>query len=349
MPSEKEIIEIMDRLLPQKRLNRCNESDCEIIILGGKRFLYTTDEFSAEDRFCERDPRLLGWNIAAGAISDIYACGGAPLYYAHSLTVAKTWDTAFVEGFGRGVADALRKSGALCIGGDCGQAQAWRCCVSVIGACKGAPMTRVGARPGHGIYLSGRIGAGNVQAALGVIPAGKLSALNVSRMQLPLRGRETALIRRYASSCIDTSDGVWKAVSILADINECGYALNALPYHRAGALIAKAASLPQIMLFLSECGEYELLFTVPADRERKFTKEAHKNGMRFYRLGIITESSRIAADGKDTIDLSSLKIEARGFDSTRHYLRALTRWILLQKSPIPALCEDDSPEPSDAG
>lgn len=335
MPSEKEIIEIMDRLLPQRRLNRCNESDCEIIILGGKRFLYTTDEFSAEDRFCERNPRLLGWNIAAGAISDIYACGGAPIYYAHSLTVAKTWDTAFVEGFGHGVADALRKSGALFIGGDCGQAQAWRCCVSVIGACKGAPITRIGARPGHGIYLSGRIGAGNVQAALDVIPLDELSVSQFSGIRLPLRGRETALIRRYASSCIDTSDGVGKAVSIIADVNGCGYALDALPYHRAGALLAKAASLPQIMLFLGECGEYELLCTVPADRERKFTKEAHENGMRFYRLGIITESGRTAADGKDTIDLSSLKIEARGFDSTPQYLRSLTNWILRQKPSNP--------------
>ena len=89
------------------------------------------------------------------------------------------------------------------------------------------------------------------------------------------------------------------------------------------------------MLFLSECGEYELLFTVPADCERKFTKEAHKNGMRFYRLGVITKSCRTVADGKDTIDLSSLKIEARGFDSTRQYLRALTDWILRQKPPSP--------------
>jgi thiamine-monophosphate kinase len=335
MPSEKEIIGIMDKLLPQRRLNRCNESDCEIIVLGGKRFLYTTDEFSAEDRFCERNPRLLGWNIAAGAISDIYACGGAPIYYAHSLTVAKTWDAAFVESFGRGVADALRKSRALFIGGDCGQAQAWRCCVSVIGACNGAPMTRVGARPGDVIYLTGRIGAGNVQAALDVIPLGELSVSKFSGIRLPLRGRETALIRRYASSCIDTSDGVWKALSIIADINGCGYAIDALPYHRAGAMLAKAASLPQIMLFLSECGEYELLFTVPADREPKFTKAAHKNGMRFYRLGVITKSCRTAADGKDAIDLSSLKIEARGFDSTRQYLRALTDWILRQKQMNP--------------
>ena len=145
MLAEKESSKSMDRMLPQGRLNRCNESDCEIIDLDGKTYLYTTDEFSAEDRFCEHDPRLLGWNIAAGALSDIYACGGSPVYYAHSLTVPKTWDRKYVEGLAGGVAEALRKSGALFIGGDCGQSQTWRCCASVIGSCPDAPLTRVGA------------------------------------------------------------------------------------------------------------------------------------------------------------------------------------------------------------
>jgi thiamine-monophosphate kinase len=332
MPGEKEIIEIMDRILPQGRLNRCNESDCEVIDLGGKRYLYTTDEFSAEDRFYERDPRLLGWNIAAGALSDIYACGGSPVYYAHSLTVPKTWDRKYVEGLAGGVAEALRKSGALFIGGDCGQAQEWRCCASVIGSCPDVPLTRVGARQGDGIYLSGRIGAGNVQAALGLISLGTFSIARLSGLRFPLRDKESGLIRRYASSCIDSSDGVWKAISCLADINACGYAIGQIPYHRAGALLAKAVSLPPIMLFLGECGEYELLFTVPADSERKFMEEAKANGMRFYRLGVMTENCRTAFDGSDSIDLSSLKIEARSFDNARTYLKALTDWILQQKT-----------------
>jgi thiamine-monophosphate kinase len=332
MLAEKEIIEIMNRTLPQGRLNRCNESDCEIINIDGKTYLFTTDEFSSEDRFCERDPRLLGWNIAAGAISDIYACGGSPVYYAHSLTVAKTWDRAYVEGFSRGVADALRKSGALSIGGDCGQAETWRCCASVIGFCKDAPLTRVGARPGDGIYLSGRIGAGNVQAALGLIPLGKFHTSRLSQLRFPIRDKESELIRRYASCCIDTSDGVWKAISCLADINACGYAIDHIPYHRDGALLAKAVSMPPIILFLGECGEYELLFTVPPDREPEFKKETKTNGMRLYHLGVITESCRTALDGRDRIDLGSLKIEARSFDTAQSYLKAIIDWILQQKA-----------------
>lgn len=327
MPGEKEIIEILNGILPQGRMNRCNESDCEIIMLGGKQFLFTTDEFSEEDRFCESNPRLLGWNIAAGALSDIYACGGVPVYYAHSLTVARTWDKAFIENFGKGVADALRESGALFIGGDCGQAQAWRCCVSVIGSFEGAPLTRVGARPGDHIHLSGRIGAGNVQAALGLAAPGKLNFPGLSGIKFPLRSEESKLIKRYASSCIDTSDGVWKALTVIADINNCGYEIDSLPYHRTGALLARTVSMPPITLFLGECGEYELLATITDACEQDFLKETKEKGLRFFHLGTISETRRTVAAGKDSLDLSTLRIEARGFDSAREYLAALTDWI----------------------
>ncbi|HUI92462.1 MAG TPA: thiamine-phosphate kinase [Chitinivibrionales bacterium] len=332
MPGEKEIINILDAVLPQGRLNRCNESDCEIISLCGQKFLFTTDEFSEEDRFCEQDPRLLGWNIAAGALSDVYACGGTPHYYAHSLTVAKTWDGKFIEEFGRGVADALGESGARFMGGDCGQAQEWRCCVSIIGSCDGEPITRMGARPGDRIYLSGRVGAGNVQAALGMSPFGKRGVPGLPGIRFRLRARESALVKRNASSCIDTSDGVWKSLTIIADLNRCGYAVDSLPYHRAGVLLAKAVAMPAIMLFFAECGEYELLCTIPEKSERDFLREAGEKGLRFFRIGTVTENLRTIADGKNTLEVGDLHIEARGFESTREYLTALTGWIKRQRS-----------------
>jgi thiamine-monophosphate kinase len=327
MPGEKEIIGILDAVLPQGRLNRCNESDCEIIPLCGKKFLFTTDEFSEEDRFFEQNPRLLGWNIAAGAMSDVYACGGTPLYYAHSLTVAKTWDRAFIEAFGRGAADALKESGARFIGGDCGQSHVWRCCVSIIGSCEGEPLTRMGARPGDHIYLSGRVGAGNMQAALGLALPGKLNLPGLPGIRFKLRAKESVLIRRYATSCIDTSDGVWKALTIIADLNKCGYAVDAIPYHRAGALLARAVSMPEILLFFGECGEYELLFTVPERNEKDFLKEAREKGLRFFRLGFVTEAKRTVCEGNNTLETGDLRIEARSFDSAREYLAELTGWV----------------------
>ena len=149
MISEKAICELFSSMLPSGRANDCFESDAEIISLNGTpNGLFTTDEFSAEDLFRENDPYLLGWNIAAGAISDILACGGVPLYYAHALTVDPRWDAAYLRGLGTGVRDVLKATGARFIGGDCGRSEVWRCTVSVIGWCEGAPVRRRGARPG---------------------------------------------------------------------------------------------------------------------------------------------------------------------------------------------------------
>jgi thiamine-monophosphate kinase len=331
MPGEHEIIAIMNRFLPDGRLNRCHESDCEIITLDGKSYLFTTDEFSAEDRFCENDPRLLGWNIAAGALSDVYACSGTPLYYAHALTVASRWEGQYIGQFAKGVADALKESGARSIGGDCGRAEEWRCCVSIIAGCNGTPLTRMGARSGDHIYLSGRIGGGNIQAALGLAPLGKL---RIPGVRFRLRMTESQFIKHYATCCIDTSDGVFKSLSIIADLNSCGYDLDALPYHRAGNLMARGASLPPLLLFLAECGEYELLFTVPHEGNVEFNQQARMRGLRFFPLGRITAQGRTVMQGGHTLDLSTLRIEARDFSDAKSYLEALIAWLETQRRGV---------------
>ena len=333
MISEKAICELFSSMLPSGRANDCFESDAEIISLNGTRNgLFTTDEFSAEDLFRESDPYLLGWNMAAGAISDILACGGAPLYYAHALTVDPRWDAAYLRGLGSGVRDVLKATGARFIGGDCGRSEVWRCTVSVIGWCEGAPVRRRGARTGDLIYLSGEIGAGNLEAALRLDGGRNSQKSGRIRTQFPVRLRESALMKDFASCCMDTSDGVCAALNALADLNGCGYAVANLPYLREGLGFCRRASLPGTLLFLGECGEYELLFTIRPEREEAFLIEARKLGCQFHRLGVMTASGRKLLEDERTIDLESWGRQARDFDSPAQSLEALGRWLDRQQA-----------------
>jgi thiamine-monophosphate kinase len=328
MISERAICELLSSMLPSGRANDCFESDAEIISLNGKpNCLFTTDEFSAEDLFRDNDPYLLGWNIAAGAISDILACGGAPLFYAHALTVDPRWDREYLCGFGSGVRDVLNATGARFIGGDCGRSEVWRCTVSVIGSCAGIPVRRRGAVPGDLIYLSGEMGAGNLEAALRLLPDKDSSFAKTIKTQFPLRLAESALLSNYASCGIDTSDGVCAALHSIADLNACGYAVANLPYFPAGLDFCRRASLPATLLFLGECGEYELLFTIRPDREASFLAEARKSGCAFQRLGTITRSGRELKEQGRSIDLDSWRASARDFESPRAYLEAMARWL----------------------
>ena len=328
MMSEKAICELLSSMLPSGRANHCFESDAEIISLNGKpNWLFTTDEFSAEDLFQDNDPYLLGWNIAAGAISDILACGGAPLYYAHALTVDPRWDAEYLRGLGTGVRDVLKSTGARFIGGDCGRSEVWRCTVSVIGSCEGTPVRRRGARPGDLIYLSGEIGAGNLEAALRLFGGKNSDAAESIRTQFPVRLRESAFMKDFASCCIDTSDGVCAALNALADLNTCGCAVANLPYLASGLDFCRRTALPRTLLFLGECGEYELLFTIRPDREEAFLREARKLGCRFHRLGTIARTGRELREPGRVIDLASWRCQARDFDSAEQYLQALARWL----------------------
>jgi thiamine-monophosphate kinase len=335
MLTERTICEVLGAMLPQGRLNRTFESDAEIIELAGQRCLFTTDEFSAEDLFREDDPYGVGWNVAAGAISDILACGGVPVYYAHALTVDERWDLKYLRQFGRGVRAVLEATGARFIGGDCGRAAQWRCTASVIGRCEHPPVLRRGAAPGQPVYLSGNIGAGNLEAALRLFAGrgGGGVRPRPGRNRFALRLRESAIIRRYASACIDTSDGVASALDTLADLNGCGYAVADLPYLRRSVRFAAQTGLPKTLLFLGGCGEYELLFTVKAGAEAGLLADAKRCGCTFHRLGVMTSGRRVLREDGRELDLGPLRLEARDHETPQKYLEFLLQWLRKNAAP----------------
>lgn len=333
MGKEHDLIKMISSIMPrsQHQLNQLFESDAEIIDFGGKRMLFNIDEFSQEDHFREDDPFSLGWNLAVGTLSDILATGGRPLFYAHSMVTSEKWDRDFIKSFSQGVAAVLEKSQVSFIGGDLGKSPVWQYTAAVIGVLEGKPILRSGAKAGDVIYISGKIGAGNLEAFLKISSekkrTGRLAKLIKTRF--PLRIGEAELIRKYATSCIDTSDGVFNALNTISEMSGTGYEVSDLPYLKTGELASKIFSIPKTLLFLGECGEYELLFTVcPQDEEFFFLKEAQSKGWEFTKIGRITESSkRVLHEDQKTFELSPLNIRARDFDQIKTYIKTLIDFI----------------------
>jgi thiamine-monophosphate kinase len=331
---EKKMIEMINGMFPQseRRMSKCFEADAEMISFDDKKLLFTIDEFSAEDMLRDDDPFNLGWNIAAGAISDIYACAGKPLFYAHAMAVSDEWNEDFIKKFSQGIAAVLKETGTVFMGGDLGKSDRWRYTAAVIGQ-PIKSINRKGSAVGDSIYISGKIGAGNVDAALKIYaddPRFKMIA-SVLRHRFPLRIKESGLIGEYATSCIDTSDGVLNALNALADINGVGYEIGQLPYVDIGSLGAVAVSLPKELLFLGEAGEYELLCTIPLKDEQVFLDVARQKGVTFYKIGKVVHASRTLDEGQRSIDLSKLHIRARDFDQHREYLECLMGYLKEQK------------------
>ncbi|HWQ40672.1 MAG TPA: AIR synthase related protein [Desulfosporosinus sp.] len=332
MSKEKEMIEVIDKHMPRsaRQLNKLFEADSEIVDFHGKSLLYNIDEFSEEDLLRSEDPYVLGWNMAVGSISDILASGGTPKYYAHSLVILNSWTKDYVEKLSLGIAQVLKDVGAAFIGGDFGISKTWRYTGSVIGDLEGPPLLRSGANVGDGIFVTGPIGSGNVEAALVLYGENPLVKHLTGKWKnaFRLRSKEAEVIKRYSCCCIDTSDGVFNALNSISELSKTGFSLRNLPYAKSGLLLGKALNIPKEVLFLGECGEYELLFTLSKGVEEEFINEAQEKKLKFYKLGEVKDQgikSLLKRDGE--IDLATYDLRARDHTDPKDYLRTVIDFL----------------------
>ena len=213
-----------------------------------------------------------------------------------------------------------------CIGGDTGCSDRWRCGATVIGSCCERSLSRIGARVGDALYVSGPLGAGNAEAALMMYP-GKGSAGGSHPARFALRLAESRLAARFASSCIDTSDGLLRALITIASLNDRGFRLDRVPYLRRARTVASALGLAPELLMMGECGEYELLFTVSSGNEPALLSAARDRGCRLYRIGEITGRGMVMTTGDRRIDLGSFSLSARDFDTPQRFVEYLCRGL----------------------
>jgi thiamine-monophosphate kinase len=121
---------------------------------------------------------------------------------------------------------------------------------------------------------------------------------------------------------------MYKSLNLISELNNTGYRINNLPYLNKGRLIAELVHLPKLLLFVGECGEYELLFTVNPKDEQEFLDKTGILKSVFSRVGVITAAPEktVVAEGK-SVDMGKLNISARDYPDRKEYLRQLTGFL----------------------
>jgi len=294
--NEREIIDIWTRILPRSpiQINEPFEADAEIVKAPGSevtRVAVTIDTISEEISLgLYRHPFTIGWVAVMASLSDLAAVGAQPLGIVVSVSVDAGRDTLFCEEMARGMAAACNTLGVYVLGGDTNSAERLSISVCSVGLCQsGKLMTRKDCAIDDILYVSGRVGQG--------------SALAVSQLEHRLqraydevfyrpvaRIRESDFLREYTSCCMDTSDGLLRTLYEISTINDVGIILDQSLETCVDAealTIAKLLKIPVWMMMAGPHGEFELVFTIPPDRENQFNTESGKIGWYPIRIGRI--------------------------------------------------------------
>jgi thiamine-monophosphate kinase len=227
-------------------------------------------------------------------------------------------------GVAQGLRETLDAAGVFVLGGDTNEGERLALALTAAGIVpREGVITRVGARPGDRVFVSGLLGAGG---ALGASVLLGLGTMKEDEFRPVTRLREGALLRGIASCCMDTSDGFVATVDQLARINEVGFRVDVRSadlLHPAASALCAASGLPAFPFLASYHGEFELVFTVPPARIELLEARARSMDWAPIDVGVVQAEPGIRFGDAD-IDAARLRnaLERSGGD-VRAYVQTL--------------------------
>jgi len=286
------------------QLNTLFGSDSEIIQLGASdeyAIALSTDGIVEEIRQgLYRDPFLIGWMTVTVNLSDLAAVGARAEGILIQLTLPPDCDDFFLGRLSDGIEAACLASDTFVLGGDVNYAKQFSTSGTALGTVRiSQRISRIGCRPGDYIYTTGPAGSGTAFAFGQVFQ----DSSSVCTYQPQARLKEGQVVRKHASACLDTSDGIIPGLAQLATVNDVGFELSESFSTTlcADALdLAESEELPYWTMIAGPHGDFELLFTVSHDNVAALKKDALSINWEPLLLGSVTSGGLVleAAPGR---------------------------------------------------
>ena len=265
---------------------------------AGDDLVLTTDMIAAGIHFFADDPP---GSVAKKALrvnlSDLAAKGATPFGYLLSLALPQDWTESWLAGFARGLAADQKRYGITLIGGDTIRASGGvTVSVTALGRIpKGRMVTRGGARAGDSVFVSGTIG----DAALGLgLRLGRIAAEPgrgakhlIDRYLHPQPRMALApVLRRYANSAMDVSDGLVGDLAHICDASGVGAEIEAASVPLSPVARRLLSTDPALIRAIVTGGDdYEILATVSQLAASRFAAAASEAGVPVTRIGRIVK------------------------------------------------------------
>ncbi len=274
--------------LPESVVIGPGRDDAAVLrVEAGTEWVLTTDTLLAGRHFPEGcPPALLARRALAVNLSDLAAMGADPGAYLVALT-APALDAPWLRAFAAGLKAAQGDTGACLVGGNLARGPLSVTVTATGTVPAGQALRRDGARVGHGVWVSGRVGAG----------AAALAALRQAPEALPaLVGAEAPdafaayltpvprialgrALRDAASACIDVSDGLVADLGHLCAASGVG----------ARVALERVPTVGEARAAVAAGDDYELLFTLPPSAEDRVDALAAAGDVALARIGRIVE------------------------------------------------------------
>jgi len=234
-------------------------------------------------------PQRLGHKALAVNLSDLAACGAAPIAFTLALALPRV-DEVFLAGFARGLLALADEHACELIGGDTTQGPL-NICITVFGEVPtGQALLRSGARVGDDLYVSGTLG--DARLALEVF-RGTVSlsgeAFDSVRLAMEQPQPRVALgtaLRGVATSAIDVSDGLIGDLRHILRRSGVGAVVHVDALPRSAVMQAMPEAL-QRECTLAGGDDYELVFTAPPAAADRVQAAARQAGTRVTCIGSI--------------------------------------------------------------
>jgi thiamine-monophosphate kinase len=264
--------------------------DAAVTVLeGGYDLVVATDSICEGTHFpAGTDPRALGHRCLAVNLSDLAAMAAEPLWCTLALSLPATdedWLQAFAEGF----FDLARRFDVALIGGDTVRGPL-AMTVTVHGRVKpGQQVTRSGAGPGQGIYVTGF--PGEAGAGLKLLTGAATCAAESSRhlthrfLYPEARVELGCRLGQFATAMIDMSDGLHVDLARLLDASDVGAELETERVPLSADLLACFTPAEAADLALTGGDDYELCFTAPDKHDAEIEDLAATAGESVTRIG----------------------------------------------------------------
>ena len=244
-------------------------NDTALVKLGGTTVALSAD-VSVEGVHFRREWLSLeeiGWRAAAAALSDLAASAAEVVGVLAALTIPATEPPGSFVALMEGVGAAAEAAGGKVLGGDLSRGDVLQLAITVLGTAA-RPLTRVGARPGDGVWVTGTLGG--ARAALTAWLRGAApdpAARQRFARPEPRLGEGRWLAGHDARAMLDLSDGLAGDAGHLAAASGVAVRLELelTPRHSAVSDEAERQGEPA-PVFAAKGGEdYELLVVLPPE------------------------------------------------------------------------------------